>query len=287
MKFHKLKTIVFKILDLLPSKIGYSIYHQLQKKGFKNIDNIVVANQNSYNVIQTILKKNSIKLKNKDVLEIGSGWLPLMPYIFKINEKTNLIYTYDINRHYNNKRISMVNSYFNEFNFELEKNDNLYLPKFIKYHSNQNIINSKLPKNIKLYFSRFVLEHVTPDDIEKIHKKLFNEMDEDSAILHLISPSDHRAYSDTSLSYYDFLKYSKNEWDKIQTKFDYHNRLRLPQYVEIFKKIGFEIAFLEYDKVPEKTEKYKMFKELKIHPDYIKYNEEEILAGSINILLKK
>lgn len=287
MKYHKLKTIILNTLDILPSKIGYFLYHQLQKRTFRSIDNAIVANQNSYKIIRAILKKNDIELKNSDVIEIGSGWLPLIPYILKINEEIDFIHTYDINEHYSNKRIAMVNSYYKEFNFELEKTNNLYLPNFIKYHSNQNIINSKLPKDVKLYFSKFVLEHVTPRDIEKIHEKLFNDMDEGSAILHLISPSDHRAYSDASLSYYDFLKYSKIEWDKIQTKFDYHNRLRLPQYVEIFKKIGFEIVFLEYDKVPEKTEKYKMFKELKIHPDYNKYNEEEILAGSINILLKK
>lgn len=287
MKFHNLKSNIFKILDNLPNKIGYYIYHQLQKKSFLNIEDKIKANQNSYEKIKSILRNSKLSLENKNALEIGSGWLPLMPYILKINEKVKTVYTYDINKHYNNKRILMVHSYFKTDDLELKKTNGLYLPDFIKYNPKQNLINSELPKNVKLYFSRFVLEHVSPEDIESIHRKLFNAMEEDAAILHLISPSDHRAYSDSSLSYYDFLKYSKNEWDKIQTKFDYHNRLRLPQYIDIFEKIGFKISYLEYDKVSKNSKKYEDYKKLKIHHDYAKFNEEQILAGSISVLLRK
>ncbi|PKQ46678.1 hypothetical protein [Confluentibacter flavum] len=287
MKFHKLKSNIFKILDKLPNKIGYYIYHQLQKKSFLKIEDKIYANQNSYEKIKYILRKNDLSLENNNILEIGSGWLPLMPYILKINENINIIYTYDINKHYNNKRILMVHSYFKTHDFELKKSNGLYLPDFIKYNPKQNLVNSKLPKNVKLYFSRFVLEHVTPEDLDNMHRKLFDHMEEDAAILHLISPSDHRAYSDSSLSYYDFLKYSQSEWDNIQTKFDYHNRLRLPQYIDIFEKIGFKILYLEYDKVSNNSKKYEDYKKLKIHSDYVKFNEEQLLAGSINILLRK
>lgn len=274
-------------MDKLPSKMGYYIYHQLQKKSFHKIEVNINANQNSYEKIRYILRKNDLSLENKNVLEIGSGWLPLMPYILKINEKVDAVYTYDINKHYNNKRVLMVHSYFKSYDFELKKSDGLYLPDFIKYNPEQNLINSKLPENIKLYFSRFVLEHVTPEDIDNMHKKLFNTMADDAAILHLISPSDHRAYSDSSLSYYDFLKYSKDEWDHIQTKFDYHNRLRLPQYMEIFEKTGFKIAYLDYDTAHKNSKKYADYKKLKIHPDYTLFSEEQILAGSISVLLRR
>lgn len=287
MKSHKLKSTVLKILDALPSKIGYFMYHQLQKRSFKNIDDKILANENSYSTIQNILRINKISLENKNILEIGSGWLPLMPYLFKIHGNVNTVYTYDINKHYNNANILKVHFHFNVKNIELAERRKLKLPEFIKYYPNKNLISSDLPNNINLYFSRFVLEHVSPEDIFKMHKKLFNEMNGDDAILHLISPSDHRAYSDSSISYYDFLKYSEKEWNKIQTKFDYHNRLRLPQYLKIFKNTGFEIAYLDFDSAPKNSDKYKKFKELTLHSDYAKYTEEEILAGSINVLLKK
>ncbi|MBU3821374.1 hypothetical protein KO566_04820 [Flavobacteriaceae bacterium XHP0103] len=272
---------------MMPNKLGYFIYHKIQEKSFKNIESRITANQNSYTVLKKILRKNNIELIDANLVEIGSGWFPIMPYFFKINEKVDTIFTFDINKHYSNKRIRAVHDSFGITDYDLFISNGFRLPSFIKYFPKQNIINAKLPKNIKLYYSRFVLEHVEPNDIEKIHKKLFKEMSSKSAIIHLISPSDHRAYSDSSLSYYDFLKYSKAEWNRIQTKFDYHNRLRLPQYLEIFTKVGFKIAFLEYDKVQTDSHKYKEFKKLTIHQDYKQFSEEEILAGSINILLLK
>jgi len=290
MKFHKTKTIILKLLDKLPVKLGYFIYHQLQRKSFNSIENKITANKNSYLIIKKIITKANIPLAGNNVLEIGSGWLPLMPYLLKINENINKIYTYDINCHYSNNRISKVDSYFNtnnKYNLKYSFKNGFKLPSFIDYSPKENIINSKTPSNITLYFSRFVLEHIPHDDLKKLHEKLFYEMEEDAAILHLISPSDHRAYTDTSISYYDFLQYSQNDWDRIQTKFDYHNRLRLPQYLNMFKEIGFKISYLEHDKVAKDSLKYKQFKQLKIHLDYQRFSEEEILAGSINILLKK
>lgn len=289
-KSHKTKTLIFKILNVLPKTLGYGIYHLIQKRTFKNLDSKIKANKNSHNVIQQILDAASINLEHKNLLEIGSGWLPLMPYLFKINNKINSIYTYDINEHYNAENLKKVDTYFNaenKLNFNYNTFKSYKIPDFINYYPNCNIISANLPENISLYFSRFVLEHVTPSDMANMHKKLYNTISNDAYILHLISPSDHRAYSDASLSYYDFLKYSQKEWNAIQTKFDYHNRMRLPQYLDIFKTTGFEVVHLDYDKVDKESNKYKQFKSLNIHEDYNMYSEEELLAGSITVLLKK
>ncbi|MBT8393728.1 MAG: class I SAM-dependent methyltransferase, partial [Bacteroidia bacterium] len=231
-----------------------------------------------------------IELKNKIILEIGSGWMPLLAYFLKIKGSINKVYTYDINKHYQQNNLdncyaNMASNYTT--NIKLTKKGEFTLPDFIEYHPFTNIINAKLPKDIDIVISRFVLEHVTPKDLVAIHKKLYESLPNDAAVLHLISPSDHRAHNDSSLSLYDFLKYSKREWDKIQTKFDYHNRLRLPNYLEIFKSAGFEVSYVEYDKAKENEEKYKKFKALEIHSDFKHYTEDELTAGSINVLLRK
>ena len=134
------------------------------------------------------------------------------------------------------------------------------MPNAIEYFPKKSIETAPLA-NTKFVISRFVLEHVPPDIIESIHKTLSEKLSENDYILHLISPSDHRAYTDKSISLYDFLQYSQKEWDTIQTKFDYHNRLRLPQYLTIFKK-EFEIVHLEFQPCKEGTPQFKMFKSL-------------------------
>jgi hypothetical protein len=89
---------------------------------------------------------------------------------------------------------------------------------------------------------------------------------------------------DKNLSLQDFLQYSEAEWKKKQTKFDYHNRLRLPQYLAIFKAAGLELLHVEYDQPSAKT--FNKFSAVPIHEDFKKFTDEELTAGSINVVLK-
>ncbi|GLB50494.1 class I SAM-dependent methyltransferase [Neptunitalea lumnitzerae] len=271
------------MLQVLPLKVGDAIYHKIQERSFKSIDQNLRSNKASWKLISRILSNNFISLEGAQVIEIGSGWLPLMPYLFKTEGNVKKVFTYDINAHYNKDNIARINTYFNNSSEGAQGE----LPDFIEYFPRTNVATTRLPNNIDFCFSRFVLEHVPPEAIKAMHQRFFDEMKEGAYVLHLISPSDHRAYSDSSLSYYDFLKYSQKQWDAIQTRFDYHNRLRLPQYVELFEEIGFKIVYLDYDQPKKDSVKYKMFKHLKLHEDFAKYTEEEILAGSINVLLQK
>ena len=288
MKYHQKKTIILKILDKLPSDLGYFIYHIIQKRSFRNIDsNVISANNKSINKIKVVLNNKKINIRDQIVIEIGSGWLPIIPFLLKKEFGVSKVITYDINKHYNKKRILLTKEYFKFSNYKDRKFSGLVLPDFIEYYPNTNIINARLEKNVKLIYSRFVLEHINPIDIKNIHKKFYAECNNDIKILHLISNSDHRAYSDKTLSEYDFLQYSDKEWNRIQTKFDYHNRLRLPEYLEIFRDAGFQISYLKFDTALKESEKYLKYKQVKLHPYYERFNEKEILAGSILVLLEK
>lgn len=286
---HNIKTFVFKCLDILPASIGYKIYHQLQNfSENKNVFAKIKSSESTFNSFVAICDKLKIDLNGKSIIEVGSGWLPIMPYFFIYKYKVKNVFSFDLNEHYQKKSITIFNSVFSKlynFNINAVKDNKYNLPSEVSYYPAQNIINSEIPK-AEIVFSRFVLEHVTPNDIFEMHKKFKDSLNKGTHIVHFISPSDHRAYSDKSLSLQDFLKYSKKEWDGIQTKFDYHNRLRLPQYLEIFKSLDLEIAYLTFDSAKKGTAQYNLFKNIEIHNDYSIYSEEELTAGSINIVLK-
>lgn len=284
---HYLKTRIFKILSLLPDSLGYFLYHLLQNIGNKQtFEYKIDSTQRSYGIIDAILKKNNIKLKNLKIAELGSGWLPILPYQFILKGGAKEVATYDINEHYNVKELKKLNDYYHkEYVFKIVKKGKYQLHHKVNYYPKTNICKENL-KQIDLIVSRFVLEHVPFIEIERMHSFFKDQLKSGSYILHLISPSDHRAYGDSSLSLYDFLKYSEDEWDKIQTKFDYHNRLRLPQYLELFEK-DFEIVSVEHDTINTNSAAYAKFKELTIHDDFNKFSNQELMAGSINILLKK
>jgi hypothetical protein len=288
---HKIKSLIFKSLDILPNKIGYGIYHQLQKFLNRNSVNYKIkTNDSSFKDALKILAAADIQLKDKTIFELGSGWAPIIPYFFLYFEKASNVVTYDINEHYDTKTIAKLNAYFkSEFKIDVATEKGTYqLPKYIEYYPNKNLANSGSLSSdpVDFIFSRFVLEHIPPEELLKIHENFAQKLPKPFHILHMISPSDHRAYNDSSLSYYDFLKYSPEEWEQHHTKFDYHNRLRLPNYLEIFEKAGFEVVSLSYDTCDAASEKYKKFKKLMLHKDFENLTEEELLAGSINVLLK-
>lgn len=283
----KLKSAVFQILDVLPDSWGYAIYHELQKKtDTLGLQGKIGLAQNTFNQFLKISKELNIEIAGKKLVEIGSGWLPLMPYFFKYHGKVACIDTYDLNKHYDAKQIAKLNNYFSrEFELDICNKGSYNLPKVINYYPETDLTKvSQIEPDI--VFSRFVLEHVNPEDLKLMHQKFRREMHPGSHIVHFISPSDHRAYTDKNLSLQDFLRFSEDEWKARCTKFDYHNRWRLPQYVALFEELGFKIVYLDYDVTAKNSITWEKFQKVNIHPDFQKHTDAELMAGSINLILK-
>ncbi len=283
----RLKESLFRILDLLPEKQGFYLYHEIQNVlNGENMLQRVKTNEPSFEVLKRLLRQNQLSIEDKKVLEIGSGWAPIMPYFMLYKGKVKSVFTFDLNRHFSKENISRLNKVFDsEYGIRVTPDvaKPYHLPENIVYYPNTNLIDADFPK-AELVFSRLVLEHIKPEDIALMHKRFKRDLNPGCLIVHLISPSDHRAYVDEKLSLQDFLQYSEVEWQKKQTKFDYHNRLRLPQYLAIFKAAGLEVLHVEYDQPGEDS--YKKFKSVPLHEDFKSFTDEELTAGSINVVLK-
>lgn len=283
------KGMVFKILEFLPENQGYWLYHKIQSFFSKeDLHSKMRTSHNTFMTFQDISRKNGIDTKDKAIVEIGSGWLPLMPYFFRYFGKARKIETFDLNRHYQRKNIEELNELFaKNYGVKIRKDQESShsLPTAINYYPNSNILDYKLT-DCDLVFSRFVLEHVKPEVIEAMHVKFKNELKSGAHIIHFISPGDHRAYTNSKLSLQDFLKFSREEWNTKQTRFDYHNRLRLPDYLKIFNKLDFEIVHLTYEVPDENSDYHRKFKALNLHRDFKDFTDEELMAGAINIILK-
>lgn len=286
---HKYKTILFKALALLPNKVDDYVYHKIQMFFDKTtLENKVKSVEATYLRLETILKKYDIDFKDKTIFEFGSGWFPSMPYFFKYKFKTSKVMTFDINKHFQRNTVLKFNTIFSKkycCTVKEQENNKYGLPEGIVYFPNYNIVEQAVPE-AHIVFSRYVLSHMREVDVIEFHKKIKNHFKKGTYIIHFISPSDLRQHNDSSISLQEFLKYSKSEWEKIHTKFDYHNRLRLPQFLEIFDNCGFELVHLDYESTKVGSKKYDLFKKVKLHEDYLKYSDEELTAGNILIILK-
>lgn len=277
---HQLKTIIFKILESLPRQAGDYFYHQLQHINSRSIPDEYSFQLDSVTAFAEILNKHNLSFKGKKVLEIGSGWLPVLPYELIFHYHASVVHTVDINKHYLPNKIEAFNNFYRRLH-SLQ----LYsgLPTQVKYFPNTNVLDMHYSNgDVDVVITRNVLEHITPEDLYKIHHQANRYLNKsDGFVLHQISPSDHRAYRDNRLSLWDFLKYSDEEWNRIQTRFDYHNRWRLPHYIELFKKTGFRILYLKYS-----TAKQDQKLPDKIHVSFQQFTPEELTAGNIIVLLK-
>ncbi|GAB2778701.1 hypothetical protein [Salinimicrobium soli] len=282
------KILLFQVLDELPEHLGIRIYHFLQSKfQQRSLEQKIKAAQGTYQQLQRLTDTVGISLKDKKILEIGSGWLPIMPYFITYLGGAKKVETYDLYRHYNSVSIKKLNLLFvQQFGIEIQNTTGEFsLPPEVEYYPNKDL-SGEILKNIDVIYSRFVLEHVSPDEIKKMHLRFKNSLDPGTLVIHFISPSDHRAYVDKSLSLQDFLRFSKTEWKKKCTKFDYHNRLRLPEYLEIFKELGYYLEHVEFEIPSKNSTSYEKFKAVSIHEDFAGFTEEELMAGSINLVLK-
>lgn len=180
---HIFKSLVFKILTYLPNKLGDLLYHALQKKLNKNkIIYKINSSKKSFESAMKILNDNNIQIYGKNLLELGSGWAPIIPYFFIYMGNIKKVITFDINKHYDFKTILKLNTYFeNQLNITIpvNKNSNYNIPSTVVYYPNTNLTNetSFSDEKIDFIFSRYVLEHISPNDIYTMHdnfsKKIF------------------------------------------------------------------------------------------------------------------
>lgn len=94
------------------------------------------------------------------------------------------------------------------------------------------------------------LEHIPPADISTILTEIHRILRPDGVAIMQIDYGDHFKGFDPSISSFNFLTYSDEQWEPFQSRFQYVNRLRHSQYLDLFKNAGFEIVLANPDRLP-------------------------------------
>ncbi|MCP3388334.1 methyltransferase domain-containing protein [Bradyrhizobium sp. CCGB12] len=94
------------------------------------------------------------------------------------------------------------------------------------------------------------LEHIPKSDIAAILKELRRIIRPDGLVLMQIDYGDHFKGFDPSISSFNFLTYSEEDWAPFQSRFQYVNRLRHSEYLELFREAGFELLSDQPDRRP-------------------------------------
>lgn len=242
-------------------------------------------------------KDNNNDLTKIFSFEFGAGYDLVVPLIFSFLN-LNKIYCVDIKYKISAfliKDILIRLASSNEFkNPKAEKNSfstvinasnikKVLMEDFnIHYEAPMDAATTNLPdKSIDLIVSNATLEHVPKDSIRRILKESYRILKPGGVLSHSIDYKDHWAYTDSSLSYYDFLKYNEKEWKYKNPDLNYQNRLRHRDYEELFISEGFKIVMNNPFQPSEKDKN--MLKNLKVN-EYFETNytfeELSILSGT-------
>jgi hypothetical protein len=235
-----------------------------------------------------LLNENNYDLKNKTILEIGSGWMPIIPLIYYLAGANKIImvdsqrlldiksFTHTVRNIHAYKELiaSKTGLAINEIENMLKNDDqpkslNDMLNKFrMIYMSPCDFTKDYFePKSIDCICSRAVFEHIPIKQLYKISNVCHEILKDDGKVCHIIDNSDHWQHIDQSISRLNYLRFN-NKLSSLISAFnplDYQNRLRHYEYINLFKETGFKI---EYDASKVDKNAYEELKQMKICDKY-------------------
>jgi len=261
----KIKAIVQKTISFLPD--GYKINYFFQKYITKGV---ILSDEYFYDRLGHAERHAKFYLEEKKrtpdtTLELGTGWYPVVPVamfllgadaIFSIDitpltdkeklittlkkmveaigeEKINPVFLRD------DSRIQTVK--------KLAKESESMDLKTILEKLNISFLNAdarKLPFEddyFDLIHSNNTLEHIYEDILTDILIEFKRVQKQNGLQSHFIDMSDHFAHSDSSITIYNYLKFTESQWQKIDNSIQPQNRLRINQYRDLFAKTNLTI----------------------------------------------
>lgn len=303
----KLKAIVQNIIALMPYKERVNYFFQ------KNVTKGVNLNDEyfEYKIGHARDHIDFFKVygetnPDKTIIELGSGWYPIIPLIMFISDSGKVI-SLDVQSWMNKEhQITAINkiidwhhqgklqAYIKDINqnkWELltQISEN---PERYTFESINEIIGLQLmlkdarkldikDSSVDLICSNNTFEHIYPDILKGILKEFQRVIKPDGVMSHFIDLSDHFAHYDKSINIYNFLKYSEKQWKIIDNSIQPQNRLRFRDYREIYHSLSIPISKEEI-----RSGNIEEVKSLNIHPEFSHYDIKD-LAISHGYLVSK
>ncbi|MBM7066793.1 class I SAM-dependent methyltransferase [Actibacterium sp. 188UL27-1] len=207
------------------------------------------------------LQKSGLDLADADILEVGTGWYPVIPLMLRLAGARH-VHLSDTHRLMDLDTLEAARSFLRARSEDLARR--LDCPESqiatlldrgttgtfeqrladlgLSYHTPLDYRRATF--KVDAIVSHTVMEHITPREIRRILMHSRAVLNPGGLISHGIDHSDHRAHRDTALSRLDFLRYSDRAWSWLcLNPQDYTNRLRHADYMAMIRDAGYEVLF--------------------------------------------
>jgi len=231
-------------------------------------------------------------------IEIGTGWFPIIPIGLHLCGAKEVL-TYDIARLLQRETFAKVVEYFCQF----ARSGELYqvLPEargdlvmeFVRLaHSSKNLSPIQFLKrlgvhpvlgdvrdlpvenrSVDLLFSHGVLEHLPLNFLTQATTEFYRVCTYSSVMTHFIGMRDQFSSFDHSITQFNNLRYSERVWHWLDSPIIPQNRLRVSDYIRVFRNAGFEINSREDIKAAESE-----LNKTKLSHEFLRYSRDELLV---------
>ena len=199
---------------------------------------------------------------NATILEIGTGWFPIMPLVLRA-AGARRVYLSDVHRLLDSRTVGdavgvlranrariiealqISPAQFDEVTASFDPDadlDDMLRTLGLIYIAPLSESDDLPP--LDAVISHTVLEHISPDILESLFRDLDRRLAPGGIMSHGVDHTDHRANHDKSLGRFDFLRYSDRTWRYLCLHpQDFTNRLRHDDYVAMLERLGHEVVW--------------------------------------------
>lgn len=205
--------------------------------------------------------------KPANILELGTGWFPVIPICMFITGAENII-TIDVNPSLTKKRTADTIRKILEFIDSGRFAD--YIPGIVEnrlidlrnvFMHYRKITFEEILKSLKielyvgdlgqlelkpgqndLIISNNTLEHIRSEKLKGTMTELARTGKPGGIMSHFIDMSDHFAHIDGSINIFNFLQFSDRQWTRIDNSIQPQNRERIGFYRQILNDLNMEVA---------------------------------------------
>lgn len=127
--------------------------------------------------------------------------------------------------------------------------------------------------------SNNTFEHIPESVLRDILREFKRVLKPGGLMSHFIDMSDHFAHSDSHITIYNFLRFSKNAWAIMDNSIQPQNRMRLRDYRELYALL--DIPSREADVRPGDP---KALDSIRVHGEFASYSREELAVSHATML---
>ena len=229
------------------------------------------------------------------VLELGTGWYPIVPVYFWLHG-VNSMDSLDLYPWISAEHCQTTAKKFVEWHssgqlqpfmggvdtdrwskLEQAAKKTMSLESFLSMIGLRTLVGDATSKiagmheSYEFICSNNTLEHILEAPLIAILKNFKGLLSHGGGSSHFIDLSDHFGHFDRSNTTYNFLKFSPLQWRLIDNDIQPQNRLRWPQYLDIFTRLGYSVV--EAEVRPGSLDE---LRKVKVHSSFAGLSEAEL-----------